>query len=69
MQEGRRKPYSASVDLRDGNVALVDEDERIVGEIFEQGRRRLARLPPGEIARIVLDAGARAGRLDHLEVK
>jgi hypothetical protein len=55
MQEGRRKPYSASValrrksprymraDLRDGLVALIDEDQRVVGDVFEQGRRRLAR--------------------------
>ncbi len=50
-------------------MALVDEDERVVGQIFEQGRRRLARLPPGEIARIILDAGAGAGRLDHLQIE
>src|SRR5690606_40247028 len=32
-------------------------------------RRRLARAATGEVARIVLDAGARAGRLQHLEVE
>ena len=81
MQEGRRKPYSASValrrksprihaaELRDGDVALVDEHQRVVGHIFEQRRRRLARLAAGEVARIVLDAGAGAGRLHHLEVE
>ncbi len=31
-----------AADLRDGDVALVDEDQRVVGHIFEQGRRRLA---------------------------
>ena len=50
-------------------MAFVDEDQRIVGDIFEQGRRRLAGLAAGEIARIVLDAGAGAGRLQHLEVE
>ena len=50
-------------------MALVDEDERVVGQIFEQGRRRLAGLSPGEIARIILDAGAGAGRLDHLQIE
>jgi hypothetical protein len=81
MQEGRRKPYSAkrrlapevasihAADLRDGDVALVGEDQRIVRQILEQGRRRLARQAAGQIARIVLDAGAGAGRLDHLDVE
>ena len=47
-QDGRRKPYSASValrlevaavhaaDLRHGDVAFVDEDQRVVGDVFEQ---------------------------------
>ena len=50
-------------------MAFVDEDQRLVGEIFEQGRRRLARLAPGQPARIVLDAGAASRRLDHLDVE
>ena len=29
-------------DLRHGDVALIGEDEGIVGQVFEQGRRRLA---------------------------
>ena len=58
-----------AADLRHGDVALVGEDERVVGQVFEQGRRRLAGLAAGEIARIVLDAGAGAGRLQHLEVE
>ena len=49
-------------------MAFVDEHQRIVGHVFEQGRRRLAGLAAGEIARIVLDAGAAAGRLHHFEV-
>ena len=49
-------------------MALVDEHQRIVGHIFEQCRRRLAGLSPGEIARIVLDAGAGAGRLHHFQI-
>ena len=50
-------------------MALVGEDERVVGQIFEQGRRRLAGPAAGEIARIVLDAGAGAGRLEHFEIE
>ena len=52
-----------AADLRDGDMAFVDEDQRIVGQIFEERRRRLAGLAPGEIARIIFDAGAGAGRL------
>ena len=58
-----------AADLRNGDVALVGEDERVVGKVFEQRRRRLARPAAGEIARIVLDAGAGAGGLHHLDVE
>ena len=58
-----------AADLRDGDVALVDEDQRIVGQVFEQGGRRLAGLAAGEVARIVLDAGAGAGGHHHLDVE
>ena len=58
-----------AADLRHGDVAFVDEDERFVGQIFEQGRRRLAGLAARQPARIVLDAGAGARRLDHLQIE
>ena len=45
-------------DLRHRLVAFVDEQQRIVGQIFEQGRRRLARQAAGEEAAVILDAGA-----------
>jgi len=57
-----------AAELGNGDVALVDENERVVGHVFEQRRRRLARPAAGEVARIVLDAGAAAGRLHHFEV-
>ena len=57
-----------AAELRDGDVALVGEDQRVVGHILEQSRRRLARLAAGEITRIVLDAGAGAGRLHHFQI-
>ena len=80
MQDGRRKPYSARVDLRvvaaehavelrHGDMALVDDQQGVVGQVFEQGRRRLARIAPGQIARVVLDPGAGAGRLHHLQIE
>ena len=58
-----------AADLRDGDVAFVGEHQRIVGDIFEQRRRRLAGAASGEIARIVLDAGAAAGGFHHLEIE
>ncbi len=56
-------------ELADGDVALVDEDQGVVGQVFEQGWRRLAGLAAGHVARIVLDAGAAPGRLHHFEVE
>ena len=80
VQDGRRKPYSArrrlarpvaaehAAELRHRDVALVDDDQRVARHVFEKGRRRLAGFAAGQIARIVLDAGARAGRLDHFDI-
>ncbi len=39
-----------AADLRHGDVALVDDQQRVLGEVFEQGRRRLAGTAAGEIA-------------------
>ena len=56
-------------DLGDGLVALVHEEQGVVRDVLEEGGRRLARLAAGQVAGIVLDAGAGAGGLDHLEVE
>jgi hypothetical protein len=58
-----------AADLRHGDVAFVDEHEAVVGQVFEQGGRRLAGGAAGEVARVVLDAGARAGGHHHLDVE
>ena len=50
------------------DVALVHDQERVVRQVFEQGRRRLARAPAGQEARVVLDPGAGAGGDDHLQI-
>ncbi len=56
-------------DLRHRLVAFVDEQQRIVGEIFEQGRRRLAGQAAGQEAAVILDPGAAAGGGDHLQIE
>ena len=50
-------------------MALVDEQQRVLGQIFEQRRRRLAGQAAGEEAAVILDAVAAAGRGDHLQVE
>ena len=50
-------------------MAFVHEDQRFVGQIFEQRRRRLAGFAARQPARIILDAGAGARRLDHLQIE
>jgi hypothetical protein len=50
-------------------VAFIDEQQRVVGQIFEQGRRRLARQAAGQEAAVVLDPRAAAGGRDHFEVE
>ena len=58
-----------AADLRDRDVALVDDHERIVRQIVDQRRRRLARLAAGQMARVVLDAFAEAHLVQHLEIE
>ncbi len=50
-------------------MALVGEDDGIVGDILEERGRRLAGLAAREVARIILDAGTGAGRVHHLEIE
>ena len=56
-------------ELRDGLVALINEDHGVGGEIIKQCGRRLARQAPREVTRVVFDAVAIAGLLHHLHVK
>ena len=70
--EGELAPVVAPVhaaDLRDRDVAFVGEDDGVVGDEFEERGRRLARRAAGQVARVVLDPVADAGRLQHLEVE
>ena len=47
-----------AADLRHCHMAFVGKDERVIGQILEQCRRRLARLAPRQPARVILDAVA-----------
>ncbi len=50
-------------------MGLVDEDEGVLGQEVKQGVGSLARLSAGEVAGVVLDAGAGARLAEHLEVE
>jgi hypothetical protein len=46
------------VELGDGDVGLVDEEEIVLGEVVEERGGWLARETAGEVARVVFDAVA-----------
>jgi hypothetical protein len=56
-------------DLRQRHVALVHDHEEVLGEVVEEARRPRALGAPGEVPRVVLDAGARADLEHHLDVE
>ena len=56
-------------DLGDRHVAFVDDEQGVFGQVFEQGRGRLTGCASGQIAAVVLDPGADAGCLHHLQVE
>ena len=58
-----------AVDLRNGGVAFVDEEQEVAREVVEERGRRLAGQAAGEVARVVLDAVAVAHGLDHFEIE
>ena len=54
--------------LRQGDVAFIDEDDVILREVIQQGIRRVAGLSAVEIAGIVFDARAVAQLAEHLDI-
>ena len=56
------------MDLRQCHVGLVDHDEEVLGEIIEECIWRIPCVPVRKVARVVLNAGAVAHLLHHLEV-
>ena len=65
----RPVPPRHAADLRDRHVALVHDQHGVLGQVLEQRRRRLSRLPPRQVPRVVLDRLARPRRLHHLDVE
>ena len=55
-------------DLGEGDVALINEYQEVVGEVVYEGEGPLAGLTAVEVAGIVFHAGAVAHLLDHLYV-
>ena len=49
-------------------MALVHKEEKILGEIVQQGHGRAARRPVGDDPGIVFDPGAVAQLLHHLDI-
>ena len=50
-------------------MRLVDDEEPVRREVVEERPRARTRLPPGEVARVVLDPGAEPQLPDHLQVE
>ena len=57
----RKVAVEHAADLRNRDMALVDNREKVLREIVNQRKRRLARLLFGQKARVVLNAGAKTG--------
>ena len=64
----RAVAFVHAADLRHGDVALVDDAEEVLGEVVDERVGRLAGRAAVDVARVVLDAGAEAHRLHHLQV-
>ncbi len=58
-----------AVQLRNGLVAFVDQDQRIVRQIIEQGGRRFARQASRKMPRVILDPVAIADLLHHFQIE
>jgi hypothetical protein len=50
-------------------VRLVHHHQGVLGQIVEEGRRRLSRGTSRQVAGVVLDAVAVAGLAEHLEIE
>ena len=60
--------FVLAVELRDGDVRLVEHDHEVVGEVVEERVRHLAGRAAVEVSRVVLDPGTHPHLAQHLEV-
>ena len=49
-------------------MALINDEQEVIGEVVEQAERAFTRLAPVEVAAVILDAVAESNFLDHLQV-
>ena len=56
-------------DLRNRFVGLVDDHQKIIAEVINQGIGRLPRFQPGKIPGVVFDTGTYTGFPEHFDVK
>ena len=64
----RAVAFMHAADLRHRHMALVDDTEHVLRKVIDQGKRRLTRLATVQMTRVVLDAVAKAHRLEHLKI-
>jgi hypothetical protein len=57
------------LDLRNGDVGLIDDSQEIFRKIVQESIRRLTRASPAEIERIVFDSRAPSKLAEHIQVK
>ena len=64
----RAVTFVHAADLRHRHMALIDDAEHVLRKVIDQGKRWLARFSTVQMTRVVLDAVAKAHRLEHLEI-
>ena len=55
-------------DLRHGDMAFVDEHQKILGKVVQKGIRRVAGLAAVKVAAVVFDARAKADLAHHFDI-
>ena len=64
----RAVAFVHAANLRNGDVRLVDDTQKIFWEVVDERIRRLTWLTTVKMTRIVFDAAAKTHRLEHLEI-
>ncbi|MNI39796.1 hypothetical protein D3C73_939860 [compost metagenome] len=69
-QHGLTRPVTVihCPDLRQSDMGFIDDDQHVIREVIHQGIRGCPRFPEGQRSGIVLDPGAEADLLHHLDI-